>query len=101
METPIAAARLSSDLASILATATAGFACLVIFAGAISALRAGRHTGTLLATYLGIGLEFLLAAGLIRLAAIDTFTMLALTSAIIAVRRTIVFGLRQAARAAG
>lgn len=95
------AARLSSDLTSVLATATVGFACLVIFAGAITALRAGRHTGTLLATYLGIGLEFLLAAGLIRLASVETFAMLALTGAIIAVRRTIVFGLRQAARAAG
>jgi hypothetical protein len=32
---------------------------------------------------------------------VETFAMLALAAAIIAVRRTIVFGLRQAARAAG
>jgi len=88
-------------LASIVATAIVAFAALVIVAGAISSLRAGRHTGTLLATYLGIGLEFLLAAGLIRLASVDTFAMLALAAAVIAVRRTIVLGLHQAARAGG
>jgi len=98
---PIADARLPSELTSVLATGTVAFAALVIFAGAITALRAGRHTGTLLATYLGVGLEFLLAAGLIRLASVETFAMLAVAAAIIAVRRTIVFGLRQAAQAAG
>jgi uncharacterized membrane protein len=54
-----------------------------------------------LTTYLGIGLEFFLAAGLIRLASVDTFQMLGLTAAIIAVRRTIVLGLGYAARASG
>ena len=98
---PIADGRLPSELTSVLATGTVAFAALVIFAGAIAALRAGRHTGTLLATYLGVGLEFLLAAGLIRLASVETFAMLAVAAAIIAVRRTIVFGLRQAAQAAG
>ena len=88
-------------LTSIAATAIVAFAALVIFAGALASLRAGRHTGRLLATYLGIGLEFLLAAGLIRLASVDTFAMLALAGAVIAVRRTIVFGLHQAARASG
>ena len=97
----IADTRLPAELTSVLATAAVAFASLVIFAGAISALRAGRHTGTLLATYLGIGLEFLLAAGLIRLASVDTFAMLGLTAAIIVVRRTIVLGLGYAARAAG
>ena len=98
---PIADARLPSELTSVLATATVGFAALVVVGGVVTAFRGGRHTGTLLATYLGVGLEFLLAAGLIRLASAETFAMLALASAIIAIRRTIVFGLRQAARAAG
>ena len=85
----------------MIATAIVAFGALVIFAGAIGSLRAGRHTGTLLATYLGIGLEFLLAAGLIRLASAESFMTLALAVAIIAVRRTIALGLHQAARAAG
>ncbi len=88
-------------IASILATAIVAFAALVIFTGAVGSLRAGRHTGVALATKLGIGLEFLLAAGLIRLASVDTFAMLGLAAAIIAVRRTIVLGLGYAARAAG
>jgi hypothetical protein len=95
----IAASALSSELTTVVATAIVAFAALVIFAGALGSSRAGRHAGLLLTTYLGIGLEFFLAAGLIRLASADTFAMLALAAAIIAVRRGIVLGLRYAARA--
>jgi hypothetical protein len=97
----IAAATLSGELTSAVATAIIAFAALVIFAGSISSLRAGRHSGRLMATYMGIGLEFLLAAGLIRLASVETFEMLGLAAAIIIVRRTIVLGLGYAARATG
>ena len=97
----LAAAHLNDALTSALATAIIAFAALVIFVGSLSSLRGGRHTGRLLATYLGIGLEFLLAAGLVRLASVDTFKMLGLTAAIILVRRTIVLGLGYAARASG
>jgi uncharacterized membrane protein len=97
----VAAAHLSADLTSAVATTIIAFAALVIFAGSLTSLRAGRHAGRLLATYLGIGLEFFLAAGLIRLASVDTFQMLGLTAAIIVVRRTIVLGLGYAARASG
>jgi Protein of unknown function (DUF1622) len=97
----IAAAHLSMELTVAVATAIVAFAVLVIFVGSLTSLRAGRHTGRLLATYLGIGLEFFLAAGLIRLASVDTFQMLGLTAAIIVVRRTIVLGLSYASRAAG
>jgi uncharacterized membrane protein len=93
------AAALSPELTSAVATTIVAFAALVIFVGSVTSLRAGRHTGRLLATYLGIGLEFFLAAGLIRLASVDTFQMLGLTAAIIVVRRTIVLGLGYAARA--
>ncbi len=96
-----AAARLPPELTEVIATAIVAFAALVIFAGSISSLRARRHTGVLLATYLGIGLEFFLAAGLIRLASVETFLMLGFAAAIIAVRRAIVLGLGYAARAAG
>lgn len=96
-----ATANLSSDVTGPVAAVIVGFAALVIFAGSLTALRQGRHTGRMLATYLGVGLEFLLAAGLIRLASIDTYAMLGTAAAIIAVRRTIVMGLGYAAKATG
>jgi hypothetical protein len=98
---PIAAVGLSPELTTVVATAIVAFAALVVFAGALGSSRAGRHAGVLLATYLGIGLEFFLAAGLIILASADTFAMLALAAAIITIRRAIVLGLRVAARATG
>ena len=97
----LASAHLSGSLTSAVATAIVAFAAIVIFVGSLSSLRAGVHTGRLLATYLGIGLEFLLAAGLVRLASADSFKMLGLAAAIIAVRRMIVLGLGYAARATG
>jgi uncharacterized membrane protein len=97
----IAAAQLSGELTSTVSTAIVAFASMIIFTGALLSLRAGVHTGRQLATYMGIGLEFFLAAGLIRLASVDTFAMLGIIGAIIAVRRTIVLGLGYAARAAG
>ena len=97
----VAASGLSPELTTVVATAIVAFAALVVFAGALGSSRAGRHAGVLLATYLGIGLEFFLAAGLVRLASADTFAMLALAAGIIAVRRTIALGLRVAARATG
>jgi uncharacterized membrane protein len=97
----IAAAHLSAETTSAVATAVVAFACLIVFTGSMASLRAGRHAGRVLTTYLGMGLEFLLAAGLIRLASVDTFEMLGLAAGIIVVRRTIVLGLGYAARAAG
>jgi hypothetical protein len=97
----IAAASLSPELTSAVAAAIVAFAAALIFFGSLSSLRAGPHAGQLLATYLGIGIEFLLAAGLIRLASVETFAMLGLAAAIIAVRRAIVLGLGYAARATG
>jgi uncharacterized membrane protein len=97
----IAVADLSAEVTSAVATAIVAFGALVIFAGSIASLRGGRHSGRLLATYLGIGLEFFLAAGLVRLTSVDTFQMLGLAAAIIVARRTIVLGLSYAARATG
>ena len=54
----IGAARLPPELTTVIATSIVAIAVLIIFAGSLTALRAGRHTGILLATYLGIGLEF-------------------------------------------
>lgn len=91
----------ADDFSAVAAAAVIAFASLVIFVACFTSFRAGRHTGMLFATQLGIGLEFLLAAGLIRLTAVDTFGMLGITAAIIAVRRAIVLGLGFAARATG
>jgi uncharacterized membrane protein len=97
----IVAAGLSGELTTALATAIVAFAALVILAGSFASLRAGPHVCRLLATYLGVGLEFLLAAGLIRLASSESFEMLGLAAGILVVRRTIVLGLGYAARATG
>ncbi|MGH2956652.1 MAG: DUF1622 domain-containing protein [Solirubrobacterales bacterium] len=97
----IAAAALPTELTSGITTAVIAFAALIIFTGSLASLRGGPHTGRLLATYLGIGLEFILAAGLIRLASADTFQMLGLAAAIIVIRKTIALGLGYAARATG
>lgn len=91
---------MSEAVTTVVVTAIVGFAGVAIFAGSFAALRAGRHAGVLLATYIGVGLEFLLAAGLIRLAQADTFAMLGLAAGIIAVRRMVSFGLGYAARVA-
>jgi uncharacterized membrane protein len=97
----IAAAQLSGEVTATVATAIVAFASMIIFTGSLLSLRSGRHTGRQFATYIGIGLEFFLAAGLIRLASVDTFAMLGIVAAIIAVRRTVVLGLGYAARATG
>lgn len=97
----IASAQLSAELTSAVTTAIVAFAALIVFAGSLSSLRAGRHSGRLLATYIGIGLEFFLAAGLIRLASAETFEAIGLAAAIIAVRKTVALGLGYAARATG
>jgi Protein of unknown function (DUF1622) len=96
----IAAVGISEEITTTVATAVVAFAALIIFAGSLASVRGGSHAGRILATYLGVGLEFLLAAGLIRLASADTFPMLGLAAAIIVVRRTIVLGLGYATRAA-
>jgi hypothetical protein len=96
----IAAAPLAPELTSAVTAAIVGFAALIVVVGSLSSLRAGRHSGRLLATYLGIGLEFFLAAGLIRLASAESFEAIGLAAAIIALRKTVSFGLGYAARAA-
>ena len=89
------------QLSAVVSAAVIGFASLLVFTACFTSFRAGRHTGTLFATQLGVGLEFLLAAGLIRLAAVDSFAALGVAASIIAVRRAISLGLRNAARGTG
>lgn len=93
------AAQLSAELTAPIATAIVGFGSMVIAAGCITALAKRENTGRALATYIGIGLEFFLAAGLIRLASVDTFKMLGIAASILVIRRSIVLGLGFAVRA--
>jgi uncharacterized membrane protein len=74
---------------------------LIIVVGVLSAARSGLHTARAFSTFLGLGLEFLLAAGLIRLAQQNTFEMLGIAAAIIVARRIVVIGLGHGARAEG
>jgi hypothetical protein len=92
---------LSSDLVTAIALIPFALAAFVITFGAFRALPAGRHAGSAYAGYLALGLEFFLAAGLIRLAGAQDFAMLGLVAAIIAARRVISLGIRYGARAAG
>jgi hypothetical protein len=72
----------------------------IIIVGACLALFSGRRAGFALAIHITLGLEFLLAAGLIRLASARSLGMLGLVSAIIVSRRIIILGVRWGARAA-
>ncbi len=73
----------------------------IIVVGVLSAPRRGLHIARALSTFLGLGLEFLLAAGLIRLASQNTFAMLGIAAAIIGARRIVIIGLGYGARAEG
>jgi hypothetical protein len=95
----IAAARLPAETVSALATIPFAIAAGIITFGTFASLRAGRRAGIVFANYLGLGLEFFLAAGLIRLAGADSFAMLGIAAAIIATRRILVLGVRLGARA--
>jgi uncharacterized membrane protein len=73
----------------------------IIVIGVLSAPRRGPHIAIAFSTFLGLGLDFLLAAGLIRLAQQSTFEALGVAAAIIATRRIVLIGLRYGARAEG
>lgn len=75
------------------------FAVVVITVGLLRAGLAGRGGPAELAAGLSLGLEFLLAAGLLRLSAIDDFAGLGIVAAIVVLRRIIGAGIRFALRA--
>ena len=96
-----ATAHLSSDLTSLVATLPFAVAALVIVLGLPRALAHPRHAGSSFASSLALGVEFFLAAGLIRLASAQDFETLGVVATIIAARRVIGLGVRYGARAAG
>ena len=95
----LALAHLPADFISTVAGACVAIGSLIIVAGALVSLRAGRGAGLLLANYLSVGVEFFLAGGLVRLAGDQTFATLGLAAVIIVLRRMISFGIKLAARA--
>jgi hypothetical protein len=71
----------------------------IIVFGVFSSARLGLRAARGFSTFLGLGLEFLLAAGLLRLSTTNTFAMLGTTAAIIATRRVVLLGLTYGVRA--
>lgn len=93
--------RLPPELTDAVASVPFAIGAAIIVLGACFALFSGRRAGRALAEHIALGLEFLLAAGLIRLASADQLQMLGLVAAIIVARRVIGLGVRYGARAWG
>jgi uncharacterized membrane protein len=72
---------------------TVALAAVVAVIAVLRAVRSPRTAATTLASGLGLTLEFLLAAGLLRLATRPTLMTLGLAALIIAIRRIIGLGL--------
>jgi L-asparagine transporter-like permease len=72
---------------------------VIIVIGVLLAPRYGLHTARAFAHFLSLGLEFLLAAGLIRLLGYYTFEMIGIAAAIILARRIVLLGLGYGVRA--
>ena len=97
----LAAARLPAELVETVSLLPFAIAVLVIGVGLLRVLPSGREGPTELAESLALGLEFFLAAGLIRLAAIDSFGALGVVGLTIVFRKVIGAGVRFAVRAVG
>ena len=91
------AARLPSDAVAWPALLVTAAAVVVLSVAVITAPASGSP-GKSFARGAGLALELLLAAGLIRLAAIDSLVSLASVAAIVAVRQVIGRGVRAAGR---
>lgn len=82
------------------ATAATGIALAVIAVGAARAVLAPRRAAAVFAGALALGLEFLLAGGLLRLATEQSLRALQVTAVIVVVRQVIARGIRFGRRAA-
>jgi hypothetical protein len=91
--------RLPSDLTHALAAVPFAIGATIILIGAFFAFFYGRRAAFFFADHLTLGLEFLLAAGLLRLASANQLEMLAIAGAIIVTRRLVIIGLRYSVRA--
>ena len=93
---------LSKDLTDGLASIPFAIGVVVIMAGVLRSALAAEHRVSRmmihLSSYVAVGLEFFLAAGLIRLSSVQTVRGFVIVAAIIALRRVITYGLRLAER---
>ena len=87
-------------LVAALAAVPLVMAVIVFAVGLVRLPLAGRAAPAQFAASLALCLEFLLAAGLLRLSALDTYRALAVTAIVVGLRRLISFGVRAGARAA-
>ena len=95
---PAAAGRLPPEVTDAIATLPFAIAVLVIVVGLLRVVPSGRAAPAEFAAALTLGLEFFLAAGLIRLGAADSFAMLGLVALIVAVRKVIGAGVGASVR---
>ena len=98
MTPALLAVRSPLEALSTVAVVPFAIAVLIISVGLLRTLAFGRLAPAQLAASLALALEFLLAAGLIRLAAVDNFAVLGVVALIIVVRRIIALGVRQSVR---
>ena len=90
----------TDSLLAALAAVPFAMAVVVLAVGLVRLPLAGRAAPARFAASLALCLEFLLAAGLLRLSALDTYRALAVTAIVIGLRRLISFGVRAGVRAA-
>ena len=95
---PAIDARLSAEVMMAAASLPFAIAVLVIAIAIVRVVPSGRAAPAELAGGLALALEFLLAAGLLRLAAVDELRMLGVVALIVVVRQTISAGVRQSVR---
>lgn len=88
------------DLIAGTAVVPFAIAVLVVAVGLARLPAAGRAAPAALAATIGLALEFLLAAGLLRLSAINGLSALAAVAAIVLLRKLVSSGIRLALRAA-
>ncbi len=89
---------LSLDLVAAPAALISLCAIAVVVLGVLAAAGSRGRAGPTFAAHAGFALELFLAAGLIRLAALDSFRALGTVAAIIAIRQVIGRGVRLGAR---
>lgn len=93
------AGRLPPEWVAGPAAVITAFAAVVLLAGALAAVRSSGGAGRTFAAHTALALELLLAAGVLRLAAVETLESLATVAAIVAVRQVIGLGIRSGAAA--
>ena len=90
----LATGRLAPELVALPAALVSLMAVGVLVAGLVGAVRRPRDAGPVFERHAAFALQLLLAAGLIRLAALDSLRAFATVAAIIAIRQVIARGVR-------